>query len=220
MNRILRGTIAALLAAVTFGAAPAKAGFITATNSTPGLFDASSDTRTVAFTGAEAGFGTGVITNVVISINFAKADGESFDPPFPGGAPFYNEIVFRLTSPGGTIVNLINAGSFNVGSGQFDGTITFDQSAAQVVNDNPDQPQAGTFRPIGDLNTLNGENALGTWSLFIQDTTGADALRFRSFTLDVNTVNPVPAPPAVVMFGIGLVGLAGFRRLRRGIAAA
>jgi hypothetical protein len=30
-----------------------------------------------------------------------------------------------------------------------------------------------------------------------------------------NSLDPVPAPPAVVLFGIGMVGLAGFRRLRR-----
>jgi hypothetical protein len=67
-----------LLVAIALGAlaaVPARAGFITATNSTVGNFDASSGTRTVAFTGAEAGYGTGIITGLTISINFAKADG-------------------------------------------------------------------------------------------------------------------------------------------------
>lgn len=196
-------------------ATPAQAGILVAVNNTPGLFDASSGNRTVAFTGAEPGFGDGIVQKVLIAINFAKADGESFDPPFPGGTPFYNEIVFRLTSPNGTVVDLITAGSFNTGSGQFDGTILFDDAAAQIVNVNPNTPQAGTFRPIGSLATQNGGPALGNWTLFIQDTVGADALRFRSFTLTVTTgVADVPEPGTLVLFGALAVAGAGYARRR------
>lgn len=200
------GIIAAVAAALTLGTAARAAGaVITLTNSTVGLFDASSGNRTV-----NSLFG-GAILDVNISINFAKADGEAFNPPFPGGTPFHNEIVFRLTSPGGTTVNLINPNSFDVGSVLFDGTIVFDDAALNVVNVNPNLPQAGTFRPIGSLADFNGEDVLGTWTLFIQDTVGADALRFREFTLEVT----VPEPATMLLFGAGLAGVIARRARRR-----
>jgi hypothetical protein len=183
------------------------------TNNTSGMFDASSGTRTVTVTGLEPGFGLGIVRAVILSINFAKADGESMNPPYPTGTPYYNEIVFRLTSPGGTTVNLISANSFTTGSGStgFDGTITFNQYAASVVNVNPNVVQAGTYRPVGNLNNFYGQNAAGTWSLYIQDTTGQDALRFRLYSLDI--VTDVPEPSVFLLVGAGLVLLA--RRMRR-----
>jgi hypothetical protein len=70
MSLSIRKQVFRLGAAVVamFLAAPASAGTITITNATPGLFDASSDTRLFTVTGFEAGFGTGTITDVDISI--------------------------------------------------------------------------------------------------------------------------------------------------------
>ena len=201
-------------ALLSIGAVSASAGIISLTNSTTGNFDASSGTRAVTFTGSEAGFGTGTISNVRISINFAKADGELFDPPFPGGTPFFNEIHFRLTGPSATPVELIAAGSWGGGTGQFDGIITFDDAAGAVVNFGA-APVAGTFRPTGAgaLADFNGQNALGIWTLFIEDTAGSDSLRFRSFTLDISTDGAViPEPASMALVGLGLCAAAFIRR--------
>jgi len=225
-HKVLLLSFAACLLVVGTATQPAFAD-IMATNSTTGLFDASSGTRTVAFDGTEAGYGTGQIFDVNISINFAKADGESFDPPYPGGTPFYNEIHFHLTSPGGTVVHLIEPSSWGAGSGQFDGTITFDDEAGSVVNFGA-APVAGSFRPTGpgalsDYDSLTADSALGTWTLFIQDTVGLDALRFRSFTLNIATAASavvVPEPATLVSCSIGVIGLLGYawRRRKRAVA--
>jgi MYXO-CTERM domain-containing protein len=205
----------------------------TATDATPGLFDGSSGTRTVTFTGFEPGFGTGTILDLNISINFAKADGESFDPPFSDLTAFFDEIHFHLTGPDGTVVHLIESLSWDIGTGlgAFDGTITFDDEAALVVNFGPG-PFAGSFLPTGPgaLSDFDGLSALGTWTLFIQDDFALDALRFRSFTLDIATerlvevpTDPtdgngrIPEPAGLGLFGLAVLGIV--RRFRRRRAA-
>ncbi|MBM4264268.1 MAG: PEP-CTERM sorting domain-containing protein [Deltaproteobacteria bacterium] len=197
---------------------PARAGAISGTNSITGLFDASVGNRQITFTGFEPGFGNGVIADVNISINYAKADGEAFNPPFPTfDRPFFNEIHFAIIAPNGMTVELIAANSFNEGAGgtNFDATQTFDQQAANVVNVNLDLPAAGSFRPTGpgSLNDFNGFSALGTWTLFIEDTVIDDALRFRSFTLNIITdVFSVPEPTSLLLLTLGIVGLTLRRR--------
>lgn len=217
MGRVL-GVGAVLMALL---AAPAAAGTITLTNAIAGNFDGNSGTRGFTVTGLESGFGTGVIVDVDISINFAKADGQDFDPPYPTGNPYYNEIRFQLFAPSTEPVFLIGPGTFTSGVGTgFDGTITFDQSAADAVNAFG-VPTAGTFRPsgAGSLNDFNGDTALGFWSLFIQDTAGSDSLRFRSATLTITTEDaelaPVPEPGTLSLFGLGAAAIVAARHRAR-----
>lgn len=194
---------------------PASGGLISGTNNIPGLFDGSIGNRQITFSGLEAGFGSGVISDLNVSIDYAKADGQNFDPPFPTGRPFFNEIHFALIAPNGDIVELIAANSFNEGleGTNFNGVQTFDQAAANVVNVNPELPTPGTFRPTGpgSLNDFNGDSALGTWTLFIEDTVPDDALRFRSFTLNITTLDNgviVPEPANLLLLALGIGGLA------------
>ena len=177
---------------------------VSQTNSTTGFFDSSSGTREVVFSAADFSGTTGIVTDVDISISFAKSDDNSFVPQggqLGTGTPFHNETEFALTSPTGTSFTLISNGfgietvpadsfaSFNVGStgSSFQGTILFDQDAAAPVNADPSNLTSGTFRPddntSNSLDIFNGESGLGTWSLFIEDNVGADGLSFYELSL-------------------------------------
>ena len=207
---------------------------VSQTNSTTGYFDSNSGTREVVFSAADFSGTSGIVTDVDISISFAKSDNNSFVPQ--GGqlglsTPFHNETEFALTSPTGTSFTLINNDggteivpadsfeSFNPGDiGGFQGTILFDQDAAVPVNANPNNLTSGTFRPddntSNSLDIFNGESALGTWSLFIEDDVGADGLSFYEYTLSITTeAQAVPEPTSAVV--IGFAGSLLLMRRRR-----
>lgn len=194
---------AAVLALVP---AAASAVIVSETNSTIAVVDASSTTRNVTF--AESG----AINDLTITIDFNKCDGEAYNAPGPcvaGGTPFFNEIVFSLTAPDSTVVSLVSFGTFGVGDppgGNF--VITFSDAGAPLGA----LPASGTFAPVGSLSAFDGLDINGTWTLFIQDVTGLDALSFHSFTIDADIdADVVPAPAALALFGLGFAAL-GLRR--------
>lgn len=218
----MKTKLSLLLVLISLMILPATAGVISITNGSPGLFDDDSGTRIVTVTTSEPGYGTGIISDVNIAINFAKASGLGFDLPSQAGTPFYEEIHFVLIGPGGQSVTLIELGSWSSGSdGEFfDGTIYFDDSAPSIVNFGT-APVPGVFRPtgLGRLADFNALSALGTWTLFVEDSIGMDALRFRGYTLDIATTDvAAPEPASMTLIGLGLAGLASLtlRRQARG----
>ena len=181
-------------------------------------FDNSFGTRTFTVAPGDLTMGS-AINSVSIAIDFEKFDGEIFGVN-GGGTPYYNEIHFSLTNPAGVTTELIAPGSFDSSNMGFRGIITFDDTAAQVVNYDVTQPYAGMFRPTGagtmtDLNTVNGA---GNWSLLIQDTVSADYLGYYSASLILNGgANPSAVPePGSIAFALGsLITGAGMLRRRR-----
>ena len=191
-------------------AMPAAPEAVTVPNTTFGTVDAGSFTRDFIVSSAPAS-----ITDVDIVIDFSKCD----DPP-PGPSDvgcigqsfsFNEEIVFRLTSPGGTTVNLVTAGRY---SGQTPGTrviVTFDDEALALVGSTVNGLDervlsTGRFKPVGSLAAFEGQNPNGTWTLTVQDTTGADPLQFYNALLCINEVCPSVLPPSIVIGDIDVDG--------------
>lgn len=184
-------------------------------NNTPLDVDGSSGTRTVDITAAELPPGE-TLTNVNVTVDFLKTDGSCATPGT--GNSYHSEIVYQITSPMGTTVNLITSGTFTGGDDVPPVTITFDDAAASVVGGV--YPVSGTFQPVSPLSAFNGEDPQGTWTLYVEDTVGADPLCHYSFTLDLETeALAIGAIPTLNEVGIVVMALLlatlGFAALRR-----
>ena len=209
--------LAALLLAVVCLDANASV-TVTKTNATGATVNAGSVNQTVNFSAADfAGIST--IAYATVQIAFAKLGAFGFL------WPNFNEVGFTLTSANGTSIALIrnqNSGatSFNGGGfTTFSGTVTFDQSAAQAVNANPNQIQAGTFQPDGgNLDTLIGGDAIGSWTLNISDSNSGGffntPLTVTSWSVSVTSV---PEPDSIALWSMtGIVAaMIVFHRPRR-----
>ena len=101
-----------------------------------------------------------------------------------------------LVAPDGTAVNLVNRRG---GSGDdFVGTV-FDQSAPTSIVSGA-APFTGTFRPEGDLGTLDGLQQQGDWTLRVRDASLGDTGFIQGWGLDVSPAvcaGPPPPPPPV-----------------------
>jgi hypothetical protein len=134
----LMGGLALLCVSVS-----SASGAVLVGSSSPGIeVDASSDTDTIDISGGGA-----LVSDVNIILDFTKCDSPISGSNCVGaGTPFFNEIEFDLTSPEGTTVSLIAAGTHTTtGSpgpgGQY--ILTLDDEAASPVG--APVPASGSF---------------------------------------------------------------------------
>lgn len=163
--------------------------------------------------------GTGTISKVVITVDFAKCDDPALSSSSSSciglGNSFNQEIAFSLISPLGTTVDLVR--SDLTYDGQTPGArvqVTFDDDALIFVGGN--ELLSGIFSPEGALSDFLGESALGAWRLFIEDTNAGDPLAYFRLQLDITVDDPVPVPlpSTIALLLIGLQMLYFFKRTR------
>lgn len=92
-----------------------------------------------------------------------------------------SDIDMKLIAPDGTQVILAN----DLGSSgdNYTNTIFDDQAAAAINTGTP--PFTGIFKPQGSLTSLNGKQALGNWTLHINDDTNTDGGNLLNWSIDL-----------------------------------
>ncbi len=104
------------------------------------------------------------------------------------------DLTFRLTSPSGTTVTIINRPGGSGNSGKNFCQTLLDDDAANAISINnitstgsPPQgpPYTGTFKPSNPLSAFDGENPNGAWTLTVIDGSVGDTGNVRAFSLQV-----------------------------------
>ena len=98
---------------------------------------------------------------------------------------FNGDLQFKLTSPGGTTVNLItNRGS---GGDNFCTVLLDDDGGFPAASTIPTTGAVtGNFAPESPLSAFDGQNANGNWTLNVADTAGIDTGSLRRYSLIIS----------------------------------
>ena len=131
------------------------------------------------------------ITDVIIEVNIDHS--------------YRADLDVSLTSPSlGTVVDLT---SDNGGNKNNLYTIFDDSAATSIVDDNANQNSVVSRQPEQPLNTFDGEDASGIWTLTVCDDADADTGTYNYATLTIYNLDP-DSPPGVntVPNQIGTIG--------------
>ena len=135
---------------------------VAATNLAKAIPDSTTVTSTLNVSGLSGG-----ITDVNVTLNISHT--------------YTSDLEVYLISPTGTRIQLFD----NVGgSGDNFTNTTFDDQAATSIA-LAAAPFSGTFRPMGSLANLNGEDASGAWTLELTDNWSQDPGTLNSWALDI-----------------------------------
>ena len=112
---------------------------------------------------------------------------------------FMGDLVFKLTSPGGTTVNLITRRG-DLGN-NFCTILLDDDGGFPAASTMPNTGAvAGNFAPETALSAFDGQNANGTWTLNVADLGPADIGTLNRFSLIITgrTCTPPPLPDLTI----------------------
>jgi serine protease len=138
----------------------------------------------------------GVVSNIIVSISWQKKDQGLFnscDLTDQGSVPYNEEVSFKIKSPTGKIINLINPGTFAKGTSTSGIVTTIFQEGAALIPQGS-LPTSGTFGPIESLNGFLNEIPFGIWELLPADDSFGDPLCVSGFSLTITTniINSAP----------------------------
>lgn len=134
--------------------------------------------------------GTQVVSKLKVTLVFEKKDQTGLNDcslPHGGGQPYTDEVSFRIKSPNGTIITLLQSATYNyyVYNGQI--AVTFEDGKPVIEPESA--PTSGTFSPYEALAGFNGESANGTWTLMPNDNSSGDPLCVSGFSIDIQIEN-------------------------------
>jgi Ig-like domain CHU_C associated len=124
-----------------------------------------------------------VVKKVSVSITWRKQKGGYQNSCGVGDTesyPYHSETQFRIQSPSGRIITLVNTGTYG---GVPNPTVTtvFEDAGVPINFYSP--PVSGTFAPAEPLSGFIGENASGVWTLLPYDAVGKDPLCVSGFAV-------------------------------------
>lgn len=99
-----------------------------------------------------------------------------------------SDLALHLTSPGGTTVTLLDAigGPFN-NAHNLCQTILDDGAPSSIQSVSPfEAPYSGVYQPAMPLAAFTGEEASGTWTLHVSDSTFFDSGSVRAFSIETS----------------------------------
>jgi len=103
---------------------------------------------------------------------------------------FDGDLQVTLTSPAGTVVTLINRRG---GAGRNFTASFMDDEAAQAIAAGA-APFTGGFRPDSPLSLFDGQSALGTWTLTVNDASALNSGQLNFWGLDITLSNNIFGP--------------------------
>ncbi|UBM59219.1 S8 family serine peptidase [Marinilongibacter aquaticus] len=138
----------------------------------------------------------GLIDSVSVSITWEKKDGGDYNScgvASGGGKPFNDEISFKLISPEGLEILLLEESTYASGASSSGVVTTIFTAHGTSIPDDSD-PVSGIFRAAGDLSVLENRISQGTWTLVALDAYYLDPLCVSGFSLTVKSKEPINAP--------------------------
>lgn len=140
----------------------------------------------------------GLLQDISVSITWQKKDvftsGNCGDVD-AGGRPFNEEVSFKVISPEGLEVILVNAGTYGSGT-VTSGVVTTVFSATGTALGTAPLPTSGTFLPAQSFAPLYNSSPNGTWTLVANDDSFVDPLCVQGFSVTVKS-DAQTGPPTI-----------------------